>query len=493
MGPISGAVGSTRLVILWCAVWCGMPRSALPTECNWRRCGSPVWPQLRVLALRTAPGREVLSPIALAEDAPHFLFIGRYERNKGPDVLVEAMRLLLDGGVDTYLHLFGVGSLRELLRQRIEGYEQRIMLGDYADPACTSAYMQACDWLVIPSHVESIPLIFVDALQMRLPIVSARVGDLGGLIEKYGVGLAVEPENPVALAAAMREALGHTRDEYLPALCCGRRFRSWGVGCPRRGCAGACREGPAVKYQHDYLQHFPAVADPTTRARKAAKIRQVVEDFLGHDLTGLTCLDLGCSIGIITEELACRARMAAGLDIDGPALRYAAGQPGAKGVFLFGDGGATPFADTSFDVIVCSQVYEHSPDVPALVSEIYRLLKDDGVCFFSGPNRWAVMERHYYLPFLSWLPRSLADLYVRLAGRAREYYEHPLSAGNLRHILHRFEVHDYSMKLVTEPTVSRWRRSRCSVRGHVKLPGMDLAHYIGRWVPNFNWILTKHV
>jgi glycosyltransferase involved in cell wall biosynthesis len=157
-------------------------------------------------------------PVALAADAPHFLFIGRYERNKGPDVLVEAMRLLLDGGADIYLHLFGVGSLRELLRQRIAGYEQRILLGDYADPTCATAYMQACDWLVIPSRVESIPLVFVDALQMRLPIVSTAVGDLGGLVEKYGVGFAVEPENPVALAAAMREALGHTRDEYLPAL-----------------------------------------------------------------------------------------------------------------------------------------------------------------------------------------------------------------------------------------------------------------------------------
>jgi glycosyltransferase involved in cell wall biosynthesis len=91
-------------------------------------------------------------------------------------------------------------------------------LGDYADPACAAAYMQASDWLVIPSRIESIPLVFVDALQMRLPIISTAVGDLGSLVEKYGVGFAVEPENPIALAAAMREALGPTRDGYLPAL-----------------------------------------------------------------------------------------------------------------------------------------------------------------------------------------------------------------------------------------------------------------------------------
>ena len=245
--------------------------------------------------------------------------------------------------------------------------------------------------------------------------------------------------------------------------------------------------------QHDYSLHFPAVTDPTTRARKAIKVRRVVEDFLGHDLTGLTCLDLGCSIGIITEELARWARAAAGLDIDGSALRYAAGQPDAQGVFLFGDGGATPFSDATFDVIVCSQVYEHSPDVPALVSEIYRLLKDDGVCFFSGPNRWAVIERHYNLPLLSWLPRSLAHRYVRLAGRAAEYYEHPLSAGELHRILHRFEVHDYSAKLVTEPgRFAMEEEVGVLSRVIVKLPAWTWR-IVGRFVPNFNWILTKHV
>jgi SAM-dependent methyltransferase len=247
-----------------------------------------------------------------------------------------------------------------------------------------------------------------------------------------------------------------------------------------------------VKYQRDYSQHFPAVADRAVRARKAVKIRQVIEDFLGHDLAGLACLDLGCSIGVIAEELAHSARLVTGLDIDMAALRDAGGQPGGRGRFLLADGGATPFADGSFDVIVCSQVYEHSPDVPALVFEIYRLLKDDGVCFFSGPNRWAVMERHYDLPFLSWLPRSVADSYVRVTGKAQEYYEHPLSAGNLRRVLRRFEIHDYTAKLLTEP--GRFAMQKEAGRLPRLLARMPAWSWrlAGELVPNFNWILTKH-
>jgi glycosyltransferase involved in cell wall biosynthesis len=71
--------------------------------------------------------------------------------------------------------------------------------------------MRTCDWLVIPSRIESIPLIFVDALQMRLPIIAADVGDLGKLVRRFGVGKVVPPTNHVALAAAMQAVLSQPR------------------------------------------------------------------------------------------------------------------------------------------------------------------------------------------------------------------------------------------------------------------------------------------
>lgn len=147
----------------------------------------------------------------LKPDDTHFLFIGRYELNKGPDILIEAMRLLLDGGQSAHLHLFGDGSLKPQLRNRIRGYERYIHLGGYADPNTVVAYMRTCDWLVIPSRIESIPLIFVDALQMHLPVIAADVGDLGKLVRRFGVGKVVPPTDHVALAAAMQVVLSQPR------------------------------------------------------------------------------------------------------------------------------------------------------------------------------------------------------------------------------------------------------------------------------------------
>lgn len=169
-------------------------------------------PSARRLAIETA------QPVALARDVPQVLYIGRYERNKGPDVLVEAMRLLLDGGTRAHLHLFGVGSLESLLRRRIRGYEDAIELHGIADPVAACAYLKACDWLIIPSRVESIPLIFSDALSLRIPILASAVGDLGELVARYGVGHTVPPERPQDLADAMRRALAEPRQCYQDAL-----------------------------------------------------------------------------------------------------------------------------------------------------------------------------------------------------------------------------------------------------------------------------------
>ena len=155
-----------------------------------------------------------LSDPDLTPDDIHFLFIGRYELNKGPDILVEAMRLLLDGGQIAHLHLFGDGFLKPHLQNRIRGYECYIHLGGYADPNTVVVYMRTCNWLVIPSRIESIPLIFVDALQMHLPVIAADVGDLGTLVRRFGVGKVVPPIDPVALAAAMQAVLSQPRAAF---------------------------------------------------------------------------------------------------------------------------------------------------------------------------------------------------------------------------------------------------------------------------------------
>jgi SAM-dependent methyltransferase len=53
-----------------------------------------------------------------------------------------------------------------------------------------------------------------------------------------------------------------------------------------------------------------------------------------------------------------------------------------------------PFADKSFDVVLCFQVIEHIEDDHGLLKEIHRVLKPGGVLFLTTPNRTLSLSRN---------------------------------------------------------------------------------------------------
>jgi SAM-dependent methyltransferase len=207
-----------------------------------------------------------------------------------------------------------------------------------------------------------------------------------------------------------------------------------------------------------YSEFQGAMLDEAKRRRKAAKIIAVLGHFLGRGpgdgavLDGLTVADIGCSAGFIADELASAgARHAFGVDIDVPGLRKAAERFGERVTFLCADGTALPFPDGSMDVLVFNHIYEHVVDPDAVIEEMHRVLADDGVLYLGLGNRLGVMEPHYKLPFLSYLPPSLADRYVRLSGRADHYHERFRTRGGLRRMLRDFHVWDYSLPVLAAP------------------------------------------
>ena len=97
-----------------------------------------------------------------------------------------------------------------------------------------------------------------------------------------------------------------------------------------------------------------------------------------------------------------------------------------------------PFENDQFDICISNHVIEHVGDREAQgrhLGEIRRVLKPDGWLYLAVPNRWAFVEPHFRLPFLSWLPRGLRDSYIRLAGRGSVYDCDPPSHSELESLL----------------------------------------------------------
>ena len=126
-------------------------------------------------------------------------------------------------------------------------------------------------------------------------------------------------------------------------------------------------------------------------------------------------LEVGCGTGIIADELERR--------LGTPVYRIDLYQAviERRNHAVAGSAVCLPLRDASVGVVICNHLYEHVSDRPSLFQELYRVLKPGGICYVAAGNKWAVIEPHYRLPFLSWLPRSIASRYIRVTGRGETY------------------------------------------------------------------------
>ncbi len=119
--------------------------------------------------------------------------------------------------------------------------------------------------------------------------------------------------------------------------------------------------------------------------------------------------------------------------------------------FRVGDAMATGLAPDSVDVAICAHVYEHVSSAQQMMDEILRVLRPGGVCYFAAENRIIFREGDYRLPFLSLLPKPLAHRYLQLTGRGDHYYETLRTVWQLRRLTNKFDVLDYTRRVVQDP------------------------------------------
>lgn len=228
-----------------------------------------------------------------------------------------------------------------------------------------------------------------------------------------------------------------------------------------------------------------------TREAKSEKILSVIKDVFGNDLSKFNCLDVGCSNGELSGHAAGHFECLIGIDLDAPSIYVASQTRQADQMqFVLASGHNIPFPESTFDVIICAQVYEHSTNQKALAEEIWRVLRSGGACFFSGPNRLKVMEEHYWLPFLSWLPRPLANWYMRTFRRGDYYDAYPLFYWQILDLWRRFQVIDYTTRILKEPEKYSMGQSLGRLHWVRKTPEWILRFFQPIF-PNYNWILIK--
>jgi glycosyltransferase involved in cell wall biosynthesis len=128
----------------------------------------------------------------------------------GQRFLIEAMNEIIRTHPDTRLVICGTGALLDELKAaaRSAGVERHVTFAGLVDNAMVARYCAAADLFVLPSVLEALPTVAVEALATGTPVISA--DNPGGLElnDLFGRDVSIVPrEQPLPLARAIVEFL----------------------------------------------------------------------------------------------------------------------------------------------------------------------------------------------------------------------------------------------------------------------------------------------
>lgn len=256
----AAAIGASHLFALWglpCGEWTRRASRANGIGYSVWMLGSDVWSLGRLPVLRGMLARVIrhashayADGYRLAEDAQRIagvpvaflpstrridlvdttpprekppyriLFLGRWHPNKGVDLLLDALLQLDDADWHNIerIEIQGGGPLEPLVRERVAALQvagRSVLAGRFLAKPDAEAAIARADWLVIPSRIESIPVVFSDAVKSGRPIIATPVGDLPRLVkDEPACGVLAEAASAPAIAAALRAAVASDSTRY---------------------------------------------------------------------------------------------------------------------------------------------------------------------------------------------------------------------------------------------------------------------------------------
>jgi glycosyltransferase involved in cell wall biosynthesis len=162
-------------------------------------------------------------------------YLGRLNGDKGELESVDAVALLRgeSGFEGLELSFAGSGPAQPALEERIakHGLEDRVRLLGAIHGDAKTRFLREADLLLLPTyHPEGLPYAILESLAAGTPVVTTRNGGIPDVVVDRETGVFVEPRDPAAIAAALRElASSPERLRAMSRACAGYAERELGL------------------------------------------------------------------------------------------------------------------------------------------------------------------------------------------------------------------------------------------------------------------------
>lgn len=172
-----------------------------------------------------------LQPVPSA--TPRLIIIGRQERGKGTELLIQSLPLVLEEFPNATLDVVGDGAaLPDFQNLAVTlGLQDHVMFHGKVDHARVLDLLRHADVFCFPTSSEGFPKVVLEALACGLPVVTTRVSVLPELIA--GCGILVEKDSAIAIARAVNACLSDTRRYQAMSLKAGETAWNYSLECWR--------------------------------------------------------------------------------------------------------------------------------------------------------------------------------------------------------------------------------------------------------------------
>jgi glycosyltransferase involved in cell wall biosynthesis len=154
--------------------------------------------------------RQVRVRLGWPADGIIAIYVGGLVETKGMNELAAAAEPLLRKYLGFQLVCVGEGPCRDRMARLADrvGHKGSVVLAGNVAPDDVPLYLQASDFLVLPSHSEGLPQAVVEAMNCGLAVVATRVGGIPEAVVDGRTGLLVEARNIERLRDAMERMIG---------------------------------------------------------------------------------------------------------------------------------------------------------------------------------------------------------------------------------------------------------------------------------------------
>ena len=175
--------------------------------------GHDQWPKVRVVHCGLERAFHEVAPVPIPE-TPRLVCVGRLCEQKGQLLLIQAANRLEEKGIDFELVFAGDGEMRAEVEKLIRqfGLEKRVRITGWISGDRVREEILAARGMVLPSFAEGLPVVIMEAMALRRPVLTTFVAGIPELVRPGETGWLFPAGSVDELAAAMEDFLATPLD-----------------------------------------------------------------------------------------------------------------------------------------------------------------------------------------------------------------------------------------------------------------------------------------